>query len=235
MGKFPHEGGFEGVVMTVLEAIKTRKSVRAFLDKEVPQTLIEEILQIARFAPSSTNTQPWEICVVRAERKKLLENKMLKAFKSGDKGGMDYKYSPDLLPKPMREKQVSLGKKMYGLLGITKDDKEKSIKQWSRNYISFDAPVVIYLFMDKTLEKGSFFDCGMFMQTLALVASEKGLSTCMQASLAQYPNIVRDELKIDDSKILLCGISLGYEDKQALINSFKSDRMEVEEFTTFYS
>lgn len=221
--------------MTVTQAIKTRKSIRGFLDKDVDFELIQEMLEIARFSPSSTNTQPWEVCVVSGATKKSLDTKMLSAFQSGQKGQMDYKYYPDTFSKSMRSKQVELGKKMYGLLGITKDDKEASIKQWGRNYTSFDAPVTIYFFMDKNLERGSFMDCGMFIQTLALMATQKGLSTCLQASLGQYSDIVRQELNISDDKILLCGMALGYEDETALINTFKSDRMEVEEFTKFYS
>lgn len=220
--------------MSITKIIKQRKSVRAFLDKEIPCNLLHEILEIARFSPSSTNTQPWEVCVVSKEKKKALDKKMLNAFKRGDKGEMDYKYYPDKFIKPMRDKQVALGKKMYGLLGIEKGDKEASMKQWGRNYTSFESPSTIYFFMDKSLEKGSYLDCGMFIQTLALVAMQKGLSTCIQASLAQFPNIVRDELNISKDKFLICGMAIGYEDSKALINTLKTDRMEVEEFAKFY-
>lgn len=221
--------------MTAIEAIKARKSVRAYLDKDVSKDVLEKILEVAKLSPSSTNTQPWELHVVKGEAKKSLQNRMLEAFKSGAKSHMDYKYYPDKFIQPIRDRQVALGKKMYGLLGIDKENKEKSIKQWGENYTSFNAPVSIYFFIDKSLEKGSYLDSGILIQTIALTAVEMGLSTCIQGALAQYPDIVRQELNISDDKILLCGMALGYEDKNALINTFKSDRMEVEEFTKFYS
>ena len=93
---------------------------------------------------------------------------------------------------------------------------------------------MLYFFIDKSLEKGSFLDYGMFLQSLMLSATSKGLATCVQASLGEYPNIIKSILNIDDTKTLVCGMALGYEDDKAVINSFKTSRIAVEDFTSFY-
>lgn len=123
---------------------------------------------------------------------------------------------------------------LYGALGIKKEDKAKQKEQWKENYRAFGAPVVLYFFMDSFLEKGSFLDYGMFLQSIMLTATQLGLGSCPMASLAEYPSIVKEELNIDKDKILLCGIALGYEDKEAPINSFRTNRIPLNEFVRFY-
>lgn len=217
------------------DIIKARKSVRAFLNKEVPMEQIREILNIARHSPSSTNTQPWEVCVVTGERNKSLGSKIQQAFINGERAQMDYQYYPDKFTQPIRDRQRELGRKLYGTLNIAKDCHTQSLKQMGLNYSSFGAPVTFYFFIDRSLKRGSYLDCGIFMQTIALTATQMGLATCMLASLAQYPHIVRTELNMSDDKMLICGLALGYEDKNALINTFRSDRLDVDHFTKFYN
>lgn len=221
--------------MKVSKAIKKRKSVRAFEDREVELELLKEILELASWSPSSTNNQPWEICVVSGDKKKSLDSRILEAFDSGIKGKMDYRYNPDKLKDEYRNRQVELGKALFELLNIKREDKEARLKQWRRNFIAFDAPVSIFFFIDKSLAMSSFIDSGILMQSIALLATEHGLATCMQGSLGEYPDIVRKELHVSDDKILLCGMALGYEDKNAIVNTFQSKREKLEDFAKFYS
>lgn len=216
------------------DIIKTRKSVRAFLNKEVSIEQIREILEVARYSPSSTNTQPWEVCVVTGERNKALGQKIRHAFISGEKAQMDYQYYPNEFIQPIHDRKRALGRKMYGVLHVEKGHHDNNLQQLGQNYISFGAPVTFYFFLDNSLKKGSFLDCGILMQTIALTATQMGLASCMLASLAQYPHIVREELNISDNKMLICGLALGYEDNNALINSFRSDKLEVDDFAKFY-
>jgi len=123
---------------------------------------------------------------------------------------------------------------MYKTLGITKEDREGQKNQWKANYRAFDAPIVLYFFIDSTLEKGSYLDYGMFLQSVMLAATDLGLGSCPQAALAEYPGIVKEELGISDEKTLLCGIALGYEDSSAPINSYKTSRIPLEEFVSFH-
>jgi nitroreductase len=220
--------------MTVSEALKARKSTRAFLPQEVSPTLIEAILNDAKQAPSGVNMQPWHVCVVRGEKKRTLETKVIEAFERGDKEVMDYAYYPSSWEEPYKSRRKETGLLMYSTLGISKEDKPRQIEQWKLNYRAFDAPVVLYFFIDAHLEKGSYLDYGMFLQSVMLSATEKGLATCPQAALAEFPSIVKDELGTPENMLLLCGMALGYEDTKALINSYRTPRMSLEAFVTFY-
>ncbi|MBE0498947.1 MAG: nitroreductase [Campylobacterales bacterium] len=220
--------------MNVLEALRKRKSVRSFLDKEVEKEKIKTILDNAKRAPSAANTQPWMVCVVSGDKKKKIEARVIEAFERGKKTTMDYQYYPLQWDEPYKSRRKETGLLMYRTLGIGREDKEKQIEQWKANYRAFDAPVVLYFFIDSTLEKGSYLDYGMFLHSITLAATELGLGNCPQAALAEFPCIVKEELDIGRDKVLLCGIALGYEDTSAPINSYRTERVSLEEFVSFY-
>jgi len=220
--------------MSVKNTLVKRKSVRAFLNKEVNKDTIEKILEFAKLSPSSTNMQPWDVHILSKNAKKNLDLKLLEAFDIGIKGQMDYKYYPETWEEPYKSRRISVGREMYKILEIEREDKEGRRKQWRSNYNAFNAPVVMYFFIDSSLEGGSFLDYGMFLQSIMLLCVEEGLSCCPMGSLAEYPNIVRKELNICDSKKLLCGIAIGYEDTMAPINSFRTKRIEIKDFANFH-
>ena len=221
--------------MNVIEALKQRKSVRAFLDKAVSDETIKTILEAARYAPSGTNTQPWEVAIVRGESKLALQEKIEDAFRSGDKGHPDYDYYPTEWISPFKDRRKECGLLMYSTLDIKREDKERQLDQWAANYRAFDAPVMMLFFLNPIMKIGSYMDYGMFLQSIMLAAEELGLATCPQASLADYPHIIKPTLNIDDDTVLVCGIALGYEDKQDIVNSYRTSRLEVDEFTQFYN
>ncbi len=220
--------------MKVSEALKARKSTRAFLDKPVEKEKIERILNAARHAPSGVNTQPWQVAVVSGDKKVSLCAKMEEAFRSGQKGEMEYQYYPLEWQGVYKERRKACGLQLYSTLNITRDDKQRQLDQWAANYRGFDAPVVLFFFMDRVMETGSIFDYGMFYQSVMLAATEEGLATCPQAALAEYPQIVKEELGYGDDTMLLCGMALGYEDTEALVNSYRTPRVEIETFTRFF-
>ena len=221
--------------MNVSDALKLRKSTRAFLDKTVSKETIVRILDAARHAPSGTNTQPWQVAVVTGAQKKKLDNLIETEFHTGGEGKMAYNYYPLNWVEPYQSRRRACGLQLFSALGITREDKDRRLQQWAANYRAFDAPVVLFFFLDEILEIGSFMDYGMFLQSVMLAAVGEGLATCPQAALAQYPNIVRSELGYSEDKILLCGMALGYEDTSAAINSYRTTREEVDTFTKFYS
>jgi nitroreductase len=220
--------------MDVSQALLERKSVRAFLNRPVDKELIVKILYYARQAPSGTNTQPWEVAVASGTTKKTLDRKLEDLFWQNAPKQMDYHYYPIEFPPEFKRRRVECGLQMYQTLGIKKDDKERRLKQWALNYSAFGAPVALFFFANKCIEKGSFIDYGMFLQSIMLMATSLGLATCPQAALAEYPQIVKVELGYPQDRILLCGMALGYEDKGALINSYRTSREEVTKFTQFF-
>jgi len=220
--------------MNVREALLRRKSVRAFLDKLVERAVIERILDAARHSPSGANTQPWQVAVVSGSRKLAIQHRMEDAFHSGRRGQPDYPYYPEQWFSPYQERRVACGKQLYDALSIARVDKTRRVDQWAANYRAFDAPVALFFFMDRGLATGSFMDFGMFLQSLMLAAVEEGLATCPQAALGEYPEIVRGELGYPADSILICGMALGYEDKDALVNCYRTPREDVHTFTRFF-
>jgi nitroreductase len=218
----------------VIEALQQRKSVRAFLDQEVEEGMINEILDAASHAPSGVNTQPWQVAVVSGDKKQQLQKQIEDAFHGGDKGKADYSYYPDQWLDPYKSRRIACGLQMYTTLKIERKDKQRQMDQWAANYRAFDAPVMLLFFMQARMQTGSYLDYGMFLQSIMLAALDKGLATCPQASLADYPHIIKPALEFPEENILLCGMALGYEDKKALINSYRTPREPVSAFTRYY-
>ncbi len=147
---------------------------------------------------------------------------------------MDYQYYPVDWQPPYKERRKACGLQLYSTLQISREDKQRQMDQWAANYRAFDAPVALFFFMDGIMETGSFLDYGMFLQSLMLSAVEEGLAVCPQAALGEYPKIIKPFLGYPDDTVLLCGMSLGYEDPDALVNSYRTPREEVESFTRFF-
>ena len=221
--------------MNVSDALEKRKSVRAFTDQQVPESVIKELLALAGKAPSGTNTQPWQACVLTGESKKALEAKMETAFRDRQPQKMDYLYYPEDWQEPYRSRRKECGLLMYRTLEISREDKEKQINQWAANYRSFDAPVMLIFYIDAVMQQGSYLDFGLFLQSLMLAAVEKGLATCPQAALGEYPDIVREFLDLDENKHIVCGMALGYENTSALVNSYRTPREPIDNWVRFRS
>ncbi len=220
--------------MQLKETLLNRKSTRAYLDKPVELEKIQRILDLARHAPSGVNTQPWQIAVVSGETKKGLDKKLEEAFRSGVKAAMDYQYYPQQWKEPFKSRRKACGLKMYSALNISRDDRQRQKDQWAANYRAFDAPVELFFFLDNCAEQGTFLDYGMFLQSVMLAAVDQGLATCPQASLSEYPQIVKQALGRDDELLLICGMALGYEDSEAAVNNYRTGREEYSAFTEFF-
>jgi nitroreductase len=220
--------------MNVRDALLQRKSVRAYLDRPVGRSVIERVLDAARHAPSWANTQPWQLAVVSGKAKAALQQRLERTFRDGEPGRMDYRYYPVRWQPPHLQRRSACGLQLYAALGIKRGDKERRQEQWAANYRAFDAPVMLFCFVDATMEAGSWIDCGMFLQSLMLAALEEGLATCPQAALAEYPDIVRQALGYPDDVRLLCGMALGYKDRDHPVNSYRTPRQDVHTFTCFF-
>ncbi len=220
--------------MTVIEALKQRHSVRAFQQKAVEAKTLQRILDAARYAPSGVNTQPWQVAVVSGESKQRLQQKLEAAFRNGEKSQMAYQYYPQSWEPPYKGRRLACGLALYGVLDIKREDKQRQLDQQAANFRAFDAPVMLLFFMDPIMSTGSYLDYGMFLQSVMLAAEEQGLATCPQASLAEYPDIAKQELGYPEDAVLVCGMALGYADEEAVVNSYRTERESVESFTRFF-
>jgi nitroreductase len=220
--------------MNIIDAIKQRHSARAFMDKAVATETIELILDAARCAPSGGNTQPWQVAVVYGETKRQLQQALEHAFRGGVPSDADYRYYPVEWREPYKDRRRACALQLYEAMAVTMEDREKRADLWAANFRAFDAPVMLLFFMDAVMQTGSFMDYGMFMQNLMLAAMEYGLATCPQASLAEYPSIVKQALDYPADSILLGGMALGYENSGARINGYRTPRQAVADFARYF-
>ena len=220
--------------MDVLDALQARKSVRAFLNKPVSRQQIDRLLDAARWAPSGTNTQPWQVAVVTGNKKMQIQQALESAFRAGQPSIKDYPYYPSEWIDPFISRRRKCGQQLYSALNIARHDKTRRLEQWVANYRAFEAPVMLFFFMHKIMERGSYLDYGMFLQSIMLAAVDLGLATCAQAALAEYPEIIRRELGYSEDYLVICGMALGYEDTQATVNQYRTNREALDNFVKFY-
>lgn len=218
----------------VTDAVNTRRSIRAF-SKELPSMdVITQIIETATRAPSGTNIQPWKVYVLTGDAREKLCTAACAAFDNpNEKHEIEVAYYPEKWIEPFLARRRKIGWDLYGLLGIKKGDRDKTHKQHKRNYLFFDAPVGLMFTMHRDLATGSWLDYGMFLQNIMLLAREAGLHTCPQAAWSDYHEVVKAQLKIESSEVVVCGMALGYADKDALVNELVSDREEVSEFIRY--
>lgn len=225
--------------MELLDAIKSRKSVRAFKSDPVPTETIKKILEIACRAPSSVNSQPWEFFVVKGATLDKLKTVGGEKLLQGNKPNPDVPL-PDPekgdmgLPGIYRKRQVVLGVTMFKILGIAKGDQQAIMDYWATMYRFFDAPAVIIICIDKMLELLTYplMDIGALIQTIALTAQEFDLGTCIMRAIVDFPEQVREVVGIPDSKNIVIGMTIGYPDWDHPINSFQTERENLENLLT---
>ncbi len=226
----------EKITQIVDSVIRSRRSIRGFLSTPVPKETILEILESAARAPSGTNTQPWNVIVVSGAKKEELSRELIETALTPEKSREhheEYSYYPEKWIHPYIDRRRKVGYDLYGLLGIAKWDKERQELQFARNYAFFDAPVGLFFTIHRILGQGSWLDYGMFLQSVMIAARARGLDTCPQAAFAKYHRIIARHLKIPDEQMLLCGMSLGYEDSSKIENSLRTEREPARSFTRF--
>jgi nitroreductase len=219
------------------EAITSRKSIRAFLPTPVPRAVIEQILAIAARAPSGTNTQPWNVHVLTGGAKDELSRKILAAYDDPEEASThreEYAYYPTEWRSPFIERRRKIGWDLYGLLKIGKGDKARMHDQHGRNYLFFDAPVGLIFTIDRVMQQGSWLDYGMFLQNIMVAARARGLDTCPQAAFTQFHRIIMEHVGAPAGHMLVCGMSLGHADPNAIENTLVTEREPVAAFTRFH-
>jgi len=217
-------------------AITSRRSLRAFLPTPVPRATIERLLEVAARAPSGTNTQPWKVHVLTGGAKDALVRDLLAAYDDpAQRAAMteEYAYYPTEWVSPYIDRRRKVGWDLYGLLGIDKADKARMHAQHARNYRFFDAPVGLMFSIDRLLAQGSWLDYGMFLQALMTAARAHGLDTCPQAAFTPFHRIIAEHLDLPAGEMLVCGMSLGHADPDAVENALATEREPVSRFARF--
>ena len=212
--------------MDIIEAIRSRKSIRGYKPDPVPRNIIEEILEIASRAPSSMNTQPWEFTVVAGEALDKLRKANIEKLSAGETPGMDVHRGG--YQGVYRERQVALGIQIFQCMDIAREDREKRMAWTMKGFRLFDAPAAIIISSDKSLGEGAQFDLGAVTQTISLAALSYGLGTCIMGQGIMFPKVVREITGIPESKAMSICITIG-----CPANDINSERESLENNTTW--
>lgn len=224
--------------LSVEQAITSRMSVRAFLPQAVPRETIQHLLEVASRAPSGTNTQPWKVYVLQGSSRDALVEKVCTAHDAlradpslAEQYREEYDYYPEKWVSPYIDRRRENGWGLYGLLGITKGDKDRMHAQHQRNFRFFDAPVGLMFTVDRIMGRGSLVDYGMFLQNIMVAARAHGLHTCPQAAWNGFARIILPHIGAGEGEMLVCGMALGHADPDDPVNTFHTPREPVESFT----
>lgn len=220
--------------MDILDALKQRISTRAFLDKPVSEATIRAILDDARWAPSGGNLQPWKVHVVTGEAKQAIIE-AVKAKLETDPFGDENAFPvyPEKLWEPYRSRRYTVGEQMYDILQIPREDKAGRLGQVLKNFEFFGAPAGLFFTIDPKMNPNQWAHLGMFIYAVTLAAEGHGLATCMQEAWTRFTKTVGSALELPDNEQVYCGMSLGYADPDAPLNSMRTERAELDKIATF--
>jgi len=219
---------------SVFDAITSRHSCRRFTSEPVSREQLTSLLEVARYAPSGSNTQPWQVYVVAGDTRDAISAAIVEDLETGEeRESREYQYYPVEWYEPYLSRRRACGWGLYNSVNITRGEKERMKIQRTRNYLFFDAPVGLFFTMSRGLETGSYMDMGMFLQNFMVAARSLGLDTCAQAAFANYHELIRPIIGMDDDEILVCGLSVGYSLDEAPENQFRTERDKVDDFATW--
>jgi nitroreductase len=226
--------------MEIVEAIHQRKSIRAFKSDPVPKEILKEIMELALRAPSWGNTQPWEFAIVTGKKLEEIRQAFVEKAAAAEEDNPDIP-RPREFPQPYDTRYRALGRRILELKGIRREDKEKR-KWWLLQGLRlFEAPCVIYIYIDRSfylqgdgLNIWPIFDCGLIAENIMLLATKHGLGTIAQIQAVVYPDVLRKVLEIPDSKLIVLGIAVGYPDWDDPVNQLRSERETLDNVSTWY-
>ena len=222
-----------GQTINIVQALGNRQSVRGFKPDPIDPAVIKDILATANRSPSFTNSQPWEVAVVTGPKRDALSQTLYELAASNAPTNPDLPV-PSSWPTAIADRTKTHNIKRFEHLGIGRDDTQRRNEMRLKNFAFFNAPCALFILMDEGCGPWSVMDIGGFTQSISLASQAHGLGTCMQASLAYYPDAVRQALDIPASKKLLVGMSLGVPDTDAPLNAYRSARMDLDEFVRWY-
>lgn len=219
--------------MTSLDLLYQRHCKRAFLDKEVPKDLLESVLKAAQQAPSSKNTQSWQIAVVSGNTRHKLSEALCKQYDQGAPANPDYSYMNEPMDEVFKNRARECGFALFELKGIGRKDIEARKAHGRENFTFFGAPLQIIFHLPNHAEPGMYLDMGLYMQSMMLGFTAVGLGSCPQFSIASYPDTVRDCLNLGEDRAIISGMSVGYVDESAKVNQFIPKRLDLNDVVSW--
>lgn len=218
--------------MSLSTLLTQRNSCRSFLPKAVEQEQLNEIFQSAQQSPSNCNVQPWQVLVVSGEKKDALKNKLIQTVMQQQKPNPDFNWNVAYTGEH-RDRQFGSANALYTAMDIGREEKQKRQMAMLRNWAFFDAPHVAFFTLDKYLDIMGAVDMGIYAQTLSLLLQEKGISSCMQGALGQFPDPIREMFDLPEERGILFGMSFGYANEEANVNRARTERVELDTSVVF--
>jgi len=220
--------------MEIFQAVTTRRSIRRFKPDPVPETLLREIMEAARWSPSWGNTQPWEILVVTGTALDRFQKANRQHLLDGVIPGPDTPM-PEAWPEPLKQRYGDLGKQVLTALEIPRGDKEARLRYAGDMFALFSAPSLLLFSVDKAIPREyAMLDTGAIMQTVCLLAHARGLGSCILAASVRYPALIREIIPIPETKAVIIGLAVGYPDEEAPVNQFTRERANLDAFTLWF-
>lgn len=220
--------------MNVTEAVATRRSTRAFIDRPVDPKMLQAILQKAARAPSGGNLQPWHTIVLTGPTLERFKANMQPSVAQGlASEAPEYSVYPSELGMPYEERRRKVGEDMYGLLGIERADRVARRAWFTRNFAFFDALVGLFVHTPSYMGPPQWSDLGMWMQTVMLLLREAELDSCAQECWSMFPNTLRRLLPIPNDHILFAGLAIGHADPAVAVNQLVSERASLKDNLTW--
>lgn len=219
------------MTLSVTEALQSRRSVRAFLDRPVPAGLLRELLTAAARAPSGGNLQPWRLyALANAPLAALTEAMTARLSTKPQPDVPEYPIYPAQIPEPYKSERSRLSESMYNAVGIPRENMMGRLQFMAGNFRFWGAPVGLFCYVERGFGAAQWSDLGMYLQSLMLLLREHGLDSCPQEAWSMYHSVVRAELQAPENLMLFCGLSIGYADPAAPINSLRSERLPLGQF-----
>ena len=218
--------------MDVYDAVGSRRAVRGFTGDPVPMHVLERVLGAAARAPSGGNLQPWNSYVLTGSALATLKRRTLARVASGDPGDEpEYEMYPPELGSPYCERRFAAGEQRYAALGIAREDARGRAEAVAANWDCFGAPAALFCYIDRRMGAVQWADVGMYLQTVMLLLRAEGLHSCPQKAWTVYHRTVADITSPPDELLLVCGLSIGFEDTAA--PHARIDRAPLRETVTF--
>jgi nitroreductase len=227
-----HDRSLHGGAATFDSVVRGRRTVRAFRPLPVSREVVKEILEVAALSPSTFNTQPWRVHVLCGRKRQALVEAILDAHAANTEP--PFTPFPNPPPAECATRQAEFGRHYYASLAIDSGDTAARARQTARNYRFFDAPVGLLFSIDAQLSRHSWGDIGLFLQTMMLAAHARGLATCPQVAFLRYERVIARHLALSAGEALVCGMSLGYPDREAGVNRVIMPRGPVGAFTSWH-
>ncbi|MBI5571599.1 MAG: nitroreductase [Desulfomonile tiedjei] len=219
--------------MELNDAVHERRSIRAFLPEQVDRDKLVRMVEVARWAPSWGNTQPWEIVIADGEKAAELTRRLVEEGKKGAFPRTDIEI-PLVFPDTHKKRYMELGRDLLTCIGIARDDKDGRLQHYLNMYGFFGAPAVVYFFIDRELSVPyACLDIGSIGTTLCYAAVQEGLGTIYLAASMHFPDIVREVLDVPEEKKLVIGIAVGVPHPDEPASLFRSTREPVERILRF--